>query len=399
VDASGNAFVAGLMMGALPLPANTLTAAGTQDTFLLALDPAGKPLWGQSFGGSGVTNVTAVVAGASGEVVIYGDQVGTVSFGGPPVKGPCAYVARFSATGQHLWSRGFGPAVHGRALALEGNGDVVLGGRFAGSVDFGNGLFVAANSGEGFLARLDGATGAAVWSMPVCEDANSECEVRGVAVDGAGNILVGAEFFGKMSFGAGSGLQSAIQSIGLAKLAGDGTPIWERQVTGSGAGYVTGVSVDGAGAAVVAGTLKKGAFDFGDGNSVMVGANNGFYVARFGADNSYGWSVSGQDASVEAVAVDAAGAVFAGTHPYGAFDLGGMMFPSPGDAVIAKLSNAGAVLWTRDYHTGDGVYGVAVTPQGDPILVGGTTGGDLDFGTGPLLSASGIDAFVAKLSR
>ena len=67
---------------------------------------------------------------------------------------------------------------------------------------------------------------------------------------------------------------------------------------------------------------------------------------------------------------------------------------------MAKLSSTGALQWDRGYGgaADQEALGLALTADGDPIIVG-STGGTVDFGAGPLVPAGSKDAFVAKLSR
>jgi hypothetical protein len=412
VDTTGNLLVAGTFSGAIPLPGTTLTAMGTGDLFILKLDPAGKPLWGKSFGAPNTSFFpSAAAVDGAGEVVIYGSVSGPVSFGGPAV-GPGLFVTKLSSDGQEtMWSKGFTSSLgvngaSGQALAVTAQGDVVIGGHFDGNIDFGKGVLQSTNGfGNGFIAKLASVDGSGQWSRAVCTG-NNTCEVRAMAMDITGNLNVATHFKGTISFGAGSGFISVgQQDIGLHLLAPDGTPIIQKQIGApNAAGSVFGLAADPSGGAVIAGDFS-GTIDFGSGNVTAQSVSGNSYVVRYDASQKYGWSqlMIGTDSSIPPhilrVAADGTGNVFLiGRPPFGPFQLAGMTLPQgAGNFLLAKLSSAGTFSWSKQYQE-EPAAGLAVMPTGDPVLVGGVFDGLLDFGSGPLTPNS-YDVFVARLSQ
>src|SRR5579871_1167393 len=76
-----------------------------------------------------------------GSVLLAGSFEGTIDLGGGPLRsagGDDVFVARLDASGKHLWSKRFGDAhaQHGRAVALDPSGNVVLAGDAQGTLDF-----------------------------------------------------------------------------------------------------------------------------------------------------------------------------------------------------------------------------------------------------------------------
>src|SRR3990170_6282915 len=66
----------------------------------------------------------------------------------------------------HLWSKRFGSTIddYGYAVAVDGNGDVLLTGSFQGTVNFGGGNLTSAGLEDIFVAKYSGADGAHLWS-------------------------------------------------------------------------------------------------------------------------------------------------------------------------------------------------------------------------------------------
>jgi len=92
------------------------------------------------------------------------------------------------------------------------------------------------------------------------------------------------------------------------------------------------------------------------------------------------------------VAVDAAGNVYEALAAEGSID--GQPYAAGKDVVLVKYDPSGTKLWTREFGTAglDRAYGLALDPQGHPV-VAGYTKGDLDGGHAGNTSD---DMFVAK---
>ena len=99
-----------------------------------------------------------VATDGSGNVVITGLFGDTVDFGGGPLTSAShfdVFVAKYDGSGNHLWSKRFGDSLYeiGDSVATDASGNVVITGRFEGSVDFGGGLLTSAGYSDIFLAK------------------------------------------------------------------------------------------------------------------------------------------------------------------------------------------------------------------------------------------------------
>src|SRR5205085_2866670 len=105
VDASG-VYVAGYTHGTLP----GQSSAGDEDAFVRKYDAAGNELWTRQFGAFGTERAFGVAADGSG-VYVAGVTAGT-----PPLPGQTslgfadAFVRKYDAAGNELWTRQFGAA-------------------------------------------------------------------------------------------------------------------------------------------------------------------------------------------------------------------------------------------------------------------------------------------------
>ncbi|MDC3979945.1 hypothetical protein [Polyangium jinanense] len=160
---NGDVIVAGEAAGTLYLDGPVLYAKGDRGLFLARYSSTGKIVWGQMFGGkgSGTFGVSLRVDPTSESIFAAGLFDDSIDFGGGPlsaVENVDVFLARFTLDGAHLGSRSFGGPGPDGALTLDlgPQGDVVIGGAYAGSIDFGGGAFTTTSTvdASGFLARL-----------------------------------------------------------------------------------------------------------------------------------------------------------------------------------------------------------------------------------------------------
>lgn len=184
VDGAGNLITLGVTTFALP----GQTSAGSMDCFLRAYDPNGNILWTRQFGTAGYDYGFDLALGAGGQIYVSGYTQGAFA-GFTKVGLDDAFVAAFDAGGNLQWAHQFGAAAgtytrsFGVAAAADGSVYTVghTGASLAGQPHLGQ--------LDAFVRKLSPA-GTPVWTQqygtPVLDEA------RGVGIDTAGNIVVGA---------------------------------------------------------------------------------------------------------------------------------------------------------------------------------------------------------------
>lgn len=153
--------VAGTFAGAVDMGGERLDSAGKHDIFLASYDQDGRHLWSRRHGGSQGDCARAIAADRNGDFVIAGSISGEVSLGGDTLRAGHLdmYVARYSASGEHLWSHSFAGAGAGtRSLAITADGGVVVAGSFPHSLELdpggaGNSL-MSAGGFDAFVVAL-----------------------------------------------------------------------------------------------------------------------------------------------------------------------------------------------------------------------------------------------------
>jgi beta-propeller repeat-containing protein len=197
----------------------TLPAAGLADVWVARYSAALVHAWSRRYGGGDNDSGTSLVVDADDRIWIGGSFLSpTLALGGTPFTNMGSrdvFVAELDHDGDHLWSASFGDAgsqdLH--ALDSDGLGNVVLAGRFDGSIDFGGGPFASGGLRDGFLAKL-GPAGQHRWSFAYGTPSGAtEQLVNMLARDSTGNMTFAGSFTGSINVGGGP-----LTSVGASDL-------------------------------------------------------------------------------------------------------------------------------------------------------------------------------------
>jgi hypothetical protein len=379
------------------------TYGSTTNSFLACYSTDGTYQWSHAFNvGGGV--ILAMGSDATDNLYITGQFDGTVDFGNGPLVslgGYDIFLAKFNSAGVLQWAKRFGDAGvndAGVSLVVDLANNVIIGGRFSGTTDFGGGGLVTAGGTDAFMAKFTGA-GAFVWAKRY-GDATSQ-EVDGLASVN-NDIYATGTFSGAINLG-GSTLTSAGKSdIFLARLNSAGDQAWSARFGDS--DYQYGVDVDVDATAVTLLANIDGTVNFG--GSPLVADGQDIAVARFSNAGVHVWSQRyGGTNTQTGVAVRAiAGSVFVSGFFQGtlAFGPSGSFYAgsSNTDAFLARLSTTdGSEIWGQHFgYNINGDYGEDVVSDATAVYTGGRFERDLDLGyNGVLVSPDGTsEAFLAK---
>jgi hypothetical protein len=355
LDPAGNVLVSGQMGPKITIAGSDFTVPTEKGNFIAKLSPSGALLWVDAFPTLASSSATpngayAVAADAQGNVVSLVGYYGSTDFGAGPVAGqPEGNLAlvKLDPAGKLLWSKSFASSpnglasiVHAGSVAVDPAGDVIIGGSFVGAGDFGGGSVSPAGS---FVAKFS-SSGDHLWSHGY-----GYGSVLSVAIDGTSPILAGS-FTGDMVFG-GTTLHAPADFDGfVARLDGAGNPVWIQGFSGPDFDFATSVAVDGAGNVALAGTVSGGA-TFG--GMMIPGTSNGMvsFAARLGpggipiaiAPLGPGPQPPGMytDVSAEGIAFDGAGGLIVGGQFFDSLALEGQIVTSSSyyDVFLARLGS------------------------------------------------------------
>ena len=196
-DASGAVLSTGRFLGTVNFGGTPLTSAGYEDIFVAKFDANGNHVWSRRAGSANFMEYGfGITVDGEGNVVVTGTHYGPIDMGGGmlPYGGkPDIFLAKYASDGSHVWSHGYGAGEFdfGIDVACDGSNNVLLLGRFGGSVDFGGGTLVSAGEGDVVVAKYD-ANGLHQWGQRFGSSGYSTG--TGIAVDPSDNIFIAGAF-------------------------------------------------------------------------------------------------------------------------------------------------------------------------------------------------------------
>jgi hypothetical protein len=229
----------------------------------------------------------------------------------------------------------------------------------------------------------------------------------GIAVDGAGNVLVTGytQSSGWVSGGFDTTFNSGDDAF-VVKLSESGAHLWSTYLGGSGLDGGRGIAVDDAGNVFVTGYTGSSGWVSGGFDTTLDGGGDAF-VVKLSGSGAHLWSTyvggsSGDDG--RGIAVDGAGNVFVtgDTWSFG-WVSGGFDTTHNGDrdAFVVKLSGSGVHLWSTYLggSSSDRGSGIAVDGEGNVFVTGDTWSLGWVSGGFDTTLDGGEDGFVVKLSE
>jgi hypothetical protein len=168
LDNDGNILLTGFFRGTVDFGGGPITATGNGDIYVVKFDPDFNHVWSRGMGGTHTGLISVgyrIAADANGAAFVTGRFNTTVDFGGGPLDtvGPTdIFVAKYDATGAHVWSRQFGgeDGATGYGIAVDAAGDVIMTGGFSGTADFGDGPVEAQGNNDIVIAKYEGSPSA-----------------------------------------------------------------------------------------------------------------------------------------------------------------------------------------------------------------------------------------------
>jgi len=405
----GNVYITGTFDAAtLTLGGVTLNRIGNRDTFVAKLDASGATLWAKNFGGSGArTDKPSIAVDTNGSNVYVGGSFGSASLTTPAlakIGNGDAFAVKLDASGATLWAKNFGgngAGASGRAIAVDSNGNVYLGGYFGGaSLD----TPALAKIGEvdSFAIKLN-AQGATTWAKNFGgSSGNANARGEAIAVDTVGNVYLGGFFYNASLTTPTLGKIGNTDAFAL-KLDASGTTTWAKNFGGSsGNVFAEGkaIAVDTNGNVYLSGSFSSASLTTPA--LTKIGFTDAFAIKLDAAGTTtwaknFGGIGNGAGVSAQAIAVDASGSVYLGGGFIGNLTTPALTPIGKGDAFAIKLDTLGATTWSKNFG------GSGASAAGNTIVVDG--GGNIYLGglfeddnlTTPALTKIGrTDAFILK---
>ncbi|MCY1065683.1 nucleotide-binding protein [Nannocystis sp. RBIL2] len=405
-DGAGNVVVAATSTQSIDFGGGPLIGAGVYpdyDVYVAKFSPTGAHLWSKRFGDADDQGFRlAITTTAAGEIVMAGDARGTIDFGGGPLvngPNPGGFLVKFTGDGEHAWSKAIkGGKEFEPHLAVDEGGNIVLAGSCRSDIDLGGGVMVAAGETDVFLAKFSSA-GAHQWSRRF-GDLQSQ-SAHGVGVDGAANIYVTGGFRGAIDPGSGPLISAGELDMFVAKFDPAGDAVWGARFGGAGDEWGEGLVVDSKDRITITGMTNQ-SIDFGGGPLVTPDAAG--VLAQFDTSGAHQWSrlLCTTGLGRAHIATDGFDSVLLAGVVQGQCDVGGGLLTAADELAIlvAKLTPSGDHVWSKSFgEVGQpGASAVAGSAAG-VVAATGRIYGAVDFGDGPQTNTFGFeDGFIVTFN-
>jgi hypothetical protein len=293
-DTQGNLYVTGFTYGNLD-GANT----GLSDVFLRKYNETGTLQWATQVGSEQTDASYSISVNTLGDIFISGATDGNLV--GTNAGGWDAFVSRYSADGNHVWTRQLGTPQDDLSFSVSSNtsGDVFIAGYTAGNLSGTN-----AGSYDSFLAKYT-RDGTLDWTRQLgTQDID---ELDAVYTDENNAVYAVGSTFGGLA-GANSGLNDAY----IVKYDSAGNLEWTRQLGTPGYDGGRDVWVDKQGNAYASG------FTTGDLAGINAGEIDAF-IAKYDGNGVLIWSQqwgSNDGEFANGIAADGKGAIYVSGYSY-----------------------------------------------------------------------------------
>lgn len=413
---------------------NTQTSKGISDIFVARYDLSGAYVSSFAVGGTGTDLSYGIAADATGNIYITGQFEDVVDFNpGATISNLTSkglsdiFLAKYTAAGDYVYAKGIGSATGNEGantVMVDGAGNPVIVGSFAGTVDFDPGAsvvnLISNNSSlDVFVAKFTSA-GAFSWAKSFGGIYNDQAYT--LSKDASGNINIAGYFQNTADFDPGPGTVNltAPGSLGLSyslKLSSAGnyisvfTPQAYPQASASQVLGATWVDADNN-YYVTGGFGKTVDFDPGPGETSLTAISyQDFFIAKYNAagDLVFVKSLGNANGGLvgNGIVTDAAGNIYIAGKFQATLDV------DPGPAVVSysskgsfdifllKLSSTGNYLGSAQIGgTGSDAVTALIIDNAGALYITGQFLATVDFNPGPvnnsLVSKGNGDAFVAK---
>ncbi len=277
----GEVALGGRYQGSLPLSGSIILPQAGDSGFVTRIGP-NFTVWGLSIPIESAESPVLVAANAAGEVFVatsFTKDI-TINAGSFANKGGTdLLIAKVDATGSLVWVKTFGDAQDQKAAAIRVNskGEVIVGGSYSGSLDFGSVTLTSVDKQDGFVAALDDA-GSVLWARNM--GGTEDQWVSSIAVDPTDALAIGGHFTGNLQTDDQTIASVGTQDGFVTKLGPKGAYRFTYPFHGPGEDRVSALAFDATGGIIAIGTFEQ-TVNYGAGNFASAGDVD-MFVARLG---------------------------------------------------------------------------------------------------------------------
>ena len=388
-DAAGNVFLASECVGDAVFGPLQHHSAGGMDMCLTKLDPAGKPLWIASLGGSGTDRAYGVVTDPAGNSYVTGhfNSTDAVVDGQPlPNAGDYdAFTAKFSPSGKILWVRVKGGAGYdyGHGIAIDSKGHLLVTGALNRQV---------------FCTKYD-ADGNELWHHTTTGSVSGSG--HGIAVDARDHIYLGGNSSGTGRFGKAV-IESKTTAALVVKLTPEGEAVWASVIPGTPSALYHEITCDSQGRVWGVGMFKGSVTIAGRTFQSSGEKDNDGLIVHLDTSGQVRWAQDlhgpGTDYCLGVATDDQGNAFVCGDFNQNTSLAGhALATRGSGDIFIAAFDPRGALSWVQQAggKLNDSAYPLTFRAPSE-IIIAGAFGSPATFGGKEVTTAGASDLHASK---
>jgi hypothetical protein len=313
------------------------------------------------------------------------------------------FVAKYDRDGKLQWIKTAGGKGYdyGHGIAVDPNGDIVVTGAVVGEADFGDDVKIANDPGSHIFCAKYRRDGKLVWAKAATGKAGGSG--HGVAVDGKGNIYIGGSSSGSGQFGDKPLVTPKGASAVVAKLSPAGDVLWITQQFGTPSCLFHEITCDQEGRVWASGMFKGQATLGSETVATTGEKDADALLCHFDTDGKLLWSKAGQGAGIDyglGISTDGKGNSYLTGEFSETFKLAGAELRSRGstDVYVAKFDANGELRWIAHAggDKGENAYTIVCDAKGN-LFLGGSFTGTSNYDDATMTSAGGGDLYGAKL--
>ncbi len=311
IDADGNIYCTGYFADSVDFDpgagTNFLKSAGSDDAFVVKLDPSGNLLWAKRIGAGNNDRGNGLAVDSSGNVYWTGMYSSTVDFDPGPGTFSLAssggydiFVVKLDSSGNFSWADRMGgtTADAGWSISADADEAVYFTGYFGNTADFdpGTGTFnlISAGTSDIFVCKLD-TSGSLVWAKGIGGTSNDAGFT--LKLNDSGHVYVGGYFYGTPDFDPGTGTftmtSAGLEDSYILKLDTSGAFVWAVQLGGNGSDRGYGLALDNSGYVYSTGFFDSTA-DFDPGISVFnltTAGTSDIFISKIDDSGNFVWAM------------------------------------------------------------------------------------------------------------
>ena len=406
----------------ITLTKHTKKYASNCDGMIIKYNSGGIAEWAHAIGGTDDDGITTVAEALDGGYIVGGYfESSTINLGNGinlTNKGTTSYedglIIKYSASGEVEWAKGIGGARSDRILSIvatSDNGYIVAGNFSSSDINLENGINLTNNGNEGndngFLIKYSG-SGEIEWAKEI--GGNSSDNVSKVVETSDGEYIVVGDFTSD-SVDLGQGIilnKKAKRTVMIVKYKIDGEVEWAKGLGAEGGnGYInriTAVTATSDGGYMICVDFSGFGIDVGNGVTVSQSDN----IIKYSKSEEVEWisEVGGglENNTILSLAETNDGEYIAGGY-YSMHNINGQVID---DNMIIKYDHKGkekwvkATTWSNDKKNsgwGDEISSVAVTKDGDYIVVGTFNSDNIKLDNGEKIPNKGkYDGMILRIT-